>query len=167
MSKLNIFTEPSLVLHKKCAKVKKFDEKLSKLVLDMTETMRIGNGAGLAAPQIGKLIKIICVEYDPDKTDEKYKKELRAYDKIPLTILVNPKITKLSKETYIGPEGCLSLPKVELDIKRSCEINVIAQDITGKKIRVRARDFFARLLQHEIDHLDGILITDRSHENKK
>lgn len=166
MSKLNIITEPNKILHKKCAKIKKFDEKLRKLVLDMTETMRAGNGAGLAAPQIGKLIKIICIEYDPDKTDENYKKKLRAYEAIPLTILINPKITKASNETYIGPEGCLSLPGVELNIKRSCEISVIAQDSTGKKIRIRARDFFARLLQHEIDHLDGILITGKKKKIK-
>lgn len=161
MSKLNIYTEPNPVLHKKCFKVKKFDEKLSKLALDMTETMRAGNGAGLAAPQVGKLLKLLCIEYDPEKTEEKYKINLRAYKKIPLTILVNPKITKFSKETHIGLEGCLSLPDTELDIKRSCEISVIAQDIMGNRLRIRARDFFARLLQHEIDHLDGILITDR------
>lgn len=157
---MNIVTEPAKILHQQSKKVKKFDKKLADLALEMIEIMRENNGVGLSAVQVGKLIRISVIEYKLKNMDEKCIKKLRAEDEIPLTILINPKVTKFSREKYTADEGCLSLPKLELPIKRSCEVNVLAQDLSGNKIKIRARNFFARVLQHEIDHTNGILITD-------
>lgn len=155
-----IITEPNSLLHKKSSKVKKFDEKLKNLAIEMIEIMRANDGVGLSAIQIGKPVKLCVIEYNPEKMDPEYMDEMLAYNKIPLTILVNPKITKFSKINHIAQEGCLSCPGKSIEKKRSSEVNVLAQDLNGKKIKVRAHDFHARVLQHEIDHTNGILITD-------
>lgn len=161
MNKLQIVTEPNNLLHQKSAKIKKFDKKLTDLALAMTEIMRANDGVGLSAVQVGKSVRLTVIEYMPQNMDEKCREELRAHHEIPLVYLVNPVITKKSRETHIGDEGCLSLPNIQIPVERSCEVNVLAYDLEGKRLRIRARDFFARVLQHEIDHLDGILITDR------
>jgi len=163
MSKLEILTEPDPKLHEKCKKVKVFDDKLKKLALDMAETIKENHGTiGLAAPQVGNQIRMIAIEYDPKKylSDEELKtcKE----KPIPLTVLVNPKITWHSKEKEFGDEGCLSLPDIEIPIERAKDIHVLAQNLEGKKLKIRASGYFARVIQHETDHLDGILITDLS-----
>lgn len=170
MSQLNIYTEPNPFLHQKCQKVTKFDAELKKLAQDMIETLFSNDGIGLAAPQIGKTIRLIVVEYNPERFTGKNSyskklmegKEAKKLKKIPLTVLVNPKITNCSLETEIADEGCLSLPNIEIPIKRSLKINVLAQDLDGNRLKIRTRDLFARILQHEIDHLDGILITDKT-----
>lgn len=164
MSTLNIITEPDPILHQKCKKVTKFDTGLKKLAQDMVETLFAENGVGLAAPQVGKNIKMIIVEFNPERFIDKAQKqkvEAKKKNTIPLTILVNPKITKCSRDTEVADEGCLSLPTIELPIKRSIKVNVLAYDLDGNKLKIRARDLFARILQHEIDHLDGVLITDK------
>lgn len=161
MNKLKIVTNKKF-LHQKSKKIKKFDKKLEQLACDMIEIMKEKDGVGLSAVQIGKLIKMTVVEYNPQKMDKEYINELKAYDSIPLTIIVNPKITFYSKEKYIADEGCLSLPETILPISRSNEIHVLAYDLKGNRIKIRAKNFFARVLQHEIDHLEGILITDRA-----
>ncbi len=158
---MKIFTEPNKILHKPSKKVKKFDEKLTRLALDMVETMRTQNGVGLSAIQVGKPIRLSVIEFKPKKMDQECVDELRANEPVPLTILVNPKITKYSRNKYTADEGCLSLPGLEIPIERSLEVNVLAQDIEGNKIKIRAKDFYARILQHEIDHTNGILITDK------
>jgi len=163
--KLNVVTVPNPLLHQKSAKVKKFDKSLKDLALAMVEIMKANNGVGLSAVQVGKLIKLTVVEYIPQNMDEESKKALKAHRPFPLTFLVNPKITKFSKTTHIGDEGCLSLPEVEVPVKRAVEINVLAQDLEGNRIKIRARDYHARILQHEIDHLNGILITDKIKNN--
>lgn len=158
---MKIVTEPNTILHQKCAKVKKFDKSLHDFAIEMIDALRKYNGVGLSAVQLGKPINMTVIEYIPQNMDENSKKELRANESIPLMILVNAKITKFSDKTYIAPEGCLSLPEKEYPIKRSCEVHVLAQDINGERVKIRARDFFARILQHELDHANGILITDK------
>lgn len=165
MEKLKIITEPNKILHQKCNKVKVFDAKLEKLAQNMTETLFANNGVGLAAPQIGKVVKMIVIEFNPERfkdTDTDKKDEEINEKPIPLTILINPKIISFSRETEVQEEGCLSLPKIEIPIKRACTVKVLAQDITGNRIKIKAKGLFARALQHEIDHLEGILITDKN-----
>jgi peptide deformylase len=161
---MKLIIEPNPKLRQISKKIKKFDKNLEKLALSMIETMRKENGVGLSAIQIGKPVKLSVIEFQKKKMDQQCIEEMRAYNEIPLTILVNPKITKYSKNSYIASEGCLSLPKIEIPIKRSAEVNVLAYDLQGNRIKIRARDFFARILQHEIDHTNGILITDRINE---
>jgi peptide deformylase len=166
MKTLKVITEPNQLLHKESKKVKKFDDYLENLASKMIEIMRKNGGVGLSSVQVGKLLKMVVVEYLPEFMTKENRIKLNAHEPLPLTILVNPKITKLSKETNVGCEGCLSLPETELNIIRPNEISLIAQNIKGEKIRIRARNYLARIILHEIDHLDGILITDRAVNEK-
>src|SRR3990167_96035 len=158
---MEIITDPNSILHQKAKKIKKFDEKLQKLVHNMTNELFRSKGVGLAAPQISQSIRLIVIEYSPKRflTNKELKDNKER--NIPLTIMINPKITWQSKVKNTENEGCLSLPDIEVPIKRSKEIHATAQDINGKKIKIRAKGLYARVLQHEIDHLDGILLTDR------
>ena len=132
------------ILRAKAKKISRFDDHLQKLVADMWETMRAAPGVGLAAPQIGESIRVLVAEYEDEHC-----------------ALVNPEITKRSEEMVLGTEGCLSIPGVVGDdISRHEAITIKARDPKGKEIRITAEGWFARVLQHEIDHLDGVLFTD-------
>ncbi len=126
-----------------------FDDELRELVRDMFETMYHAEGIGLAAPQIG-LSKRVCVVdlRHEDKPDEK-------------VALVNPKVVWASDETEKEPEGCLSIPGLEEIVRRPARVRIEGKDPDGKDISVEADELFARALQHEIDHLDGVLFLDR------
>lgn len=124
--------------------------------------MRRFDGVGLAAPQIEKSIRLLVCEFQP-KEGEELDKNLQPF---PLTVLVNPVITKYSKDEVVFDEGCLSFLGLEMKISRPREVNVLAQDQTGKKIKIRAKGLFARILQHEIDHLNGILFPDYAKDVK-
>ncbi|HET9109321.1 MAG TPA: peptide deformylase [Ktedonobacterales bacterium] len=133
------------VLRAKAKKVSRFDAYLERLVADMWETMREAPGVGLAAPQVGESIRVLVAEYDDEAV-----------------ALVNPEIIKRSDDEELGQEGCLSIPGfLGDDVPRASAITVKARDPRGKEIRVKAEGWFARILQHEIDHLDGVLYTDR------
>ncbi len=129
----------------------------------MTETMRKDYGVGLAAPQLGLLWRIVALEYNPTEDMKKLYPGEKPFD---LKILINPQITRFSKECVDMDEGCLSLPNLELPVNRPKEINVLAQDINGQKIKIRAKGLLARVIQHEADHLDGVLFTDRAKGRK-
>ncbi len=144
---------PNPILKQKTKKVTVFNYELRTLASSMTDLMRANRGVGLAANQINSDQRLIVVEYEPETKDD---------PTIPLTVLVNPTITDTGRETDIVDEGCLSIPYVELPIKRPIKINVLATDLDGKRIKIKAQDIFARILQHEIDHLNGVLITDRA-----
>ena len=131
------------ILRAKTKKIPKVTKDILKLIKDMAETMAQADGVGLAAPQIGQSIRL-CLAMVEGK----------------ITPLINPKITWKSKETYIDQEGCLSLPGVWLDISRSKEIVLKYTDHKGKPQEKKLMDFSARVVQHEVDHLDGILIVD-------
>lgn len=132
------------ILRKKSKEVTVFDDKLKELVADMKETMIAENGAGLAAPQIGILKRVVVCMID-DKIKE----------------FINPVIVKSSGE-IIDVEGCLSVPGKRGDVARPEKVTVEAQDINGKKIKYTGKDFNARVLCHETDHLNGILYIDRA-----
>ncbi|GHO86554.1 peptide deformylase [Dictyobacter formicarum] len=139
-----IITTENPILRQKAKKVHHFDPSLPKLVEDMFETMRAANGVGLAGPQIAQSIRVFVAEYEDRKV-----------------AIFNPEIVKAEGEEK-GPEGCLSIPGyIGENIRRATKIVVKGQDVRGKAIRVNAEGWFARILQHEIDHLDGILFIDR------
>ena len=139
------FNDP--VLREKCKKVGKVDKKIKKLIVDIAQTMKKNQGIGLAAPQVGVSKRAITIQ-----TNLKGQRILG---------LVNPKILKKSRETEKDEEGCLSFPGIFLKIKRAKEIEIESLDINGEKIKMKAQGLLARVFQHEIDHLDGILFFNR------
>jgi methionyl-tRNA formyltransferase len=158
MKKLPVTLVPNPVLRNKAKKVTTFGPELYNLAQEMIVTMRNHRGMGLAAPQVSQDLRLIVAEYVPEEKGE---------TPIPLTILVNPTITESGKATDVMEEGCLSIPGVDLPIRRSTQVNVLAQDLQGNKIKIRAKDLFARVLQHEIDHTNGILIPERAYPDLK
>ena len=134
---------PDPVLRQKAKHVKIIDKSICKLVEDMIETMQDAPGVGLAAPQIGVPLRI-CVIGIPEK------------DPI---CLINPKVVRKSGERVVE-EGCLSLPGWVADVKRSEKVTVVAQDKTGKEVRIKGDKLLAQALEHEIYHLNGIVYID-------
>jgi peptide deformylase len=130
------------VLRQKAKKVSQFDRNLHKLIDDMVETMRAAPGVGLAAPQVGVPLRVAVVEVE-DK----------------LTVLVNPEIIKRNGEQELD-EGCLSVPGYWGRIKRAESVTIKARDKHGKEIRVKGEGLFGQALQHETDHLNGMLYID-------
>lgn len=144
MALRKILTMEHPALRAKAKKVSRFDPWLERLVNDMRETMREAPGVGLAAPQIGESVRVLVAEYEEQQV-----------------ALVNPEIVKASEEQELGTEGCLSIPGYVGDnVPRALAVTVKARDPKGKEIRIKADGWFARILQHEIDHLDGVLYID-------
>ena len=142
---LNIITHPNKILRKKTQEIENvLDPEIQQLAQDMIKAMNKDEGVGLAAPQVGKSLSLITIDFKDG----------------PL-ILFNPKITFFSKKKEEGEEGCLSLPEIYGQVERSHKIRVKALDQEGKKIKFKAEGLFARVLQHEIDHLNGVLIIDK------
>lgn len=156
MAILDIVIEGDPVLRKKTVKVRRADEGIRKLADDMYETMLDAPGVGLAAPQVGKSIRLIVVHVPEDEDDGTPEVSLK---------LLNPEIIK-SFGTQVGAEGCLSIPGWAGNVERAMNITVKATDMNDKPVRIKAQGYLAVVLQHEIDHLDGILFPDRI-ENKK
>ena len=151
---LEILVSPNPGLHKKTSEIKQITPEIMGLIEDMTETMRKKDGMGLAAPQVGVAIKLAVVENNSkDEGDHPAP--------LPLTALINPKIISYGYTLEEQGEGCLSVPNKEYKIIRPTEINVLYFDISGRRHRMRAKGMPARVIQHELDHLDGILISDR------
>lgn len=152
MAVLTIMTEGDPRLREKSVKVRRVDDEVRRLVRDLRETMAHAEGVGLAAPQVGVLRRIIVIgapaglEHEDDP----------AFD----LALINPEIVRASGR-QVGPEGCLSIPDWYGDVARAMNVTVKARDPDDKEVRIKASGYLARILQHEIDHLDGILFIDR------
>ncbi len=160
MAILPIIQPDNPVLRKKAHKINKFDDPaLQQLIEDMIETLADARGVGLAAPQVAQSMRLILVRL-PDETDEDREEYGDQAGK--LHIFINPKITKESREMVAGVEGCLSIPGLVGEVDRHEMVVVTGQDRAGKDIRIKARGWLARVFQHEIDHLDGVLFTDRT-----
>lgn len=157
MALLNIVRDPDPILRKKAVKLRKADTGIRKLATDMWETMMDAPGVGLAAPQIGKSIRLITVHVPADEEDGT---EEANY------ILLNPEIVKSSGEQF-GAEGCLSIPGIAGNVKRAYNVTVKAMDLDNRPIRIKAEGYLAVVLQHEIDHLDGVLFTDLIEDRKE
>ena len=155
MAKKQILTIPDPLLRKVSEPVNSVNSEVKKLMDDMLDTMYAAPGIGLAAVQIGVLMRVIVIELS--KKDKK---------KNPLFI-VNPEITSKSKELFSYEEGCLSIPNQFAEVKRpsSCKINFL--DYNGKKSEINAEGLLATCIQHEVDHLNGILFIDHLSKLKK
>ena len=155
MTVLKLYTYPEPVLKKKAAKVEKVDDEIRQLLDDMLETMYADAGVGLAAPQVGvsKRIVVIDVEQEDDEEGNFCKGH-------PL-FLVNPEIIWHSDEQSCQFEGCLSVPEQRAEVDRYVKVRVHYQDYNGQEQEISADGLLAIALQHEIDHLDGILYIDR------
>lgn len=148
MAVREILTWESPRLRMKSIKVKRMDRTTQALIDDMLDTMRAAEGIGLAAPQIGVLLRVIVAEY-PDEENEEWHQQ----------VLVNPEV--VSKEGEWTPEeGCLSIPGYVATVPRAERVTIKGRDRTGKQVRVKADGMLAHILQHEIDHLDGVLYID-------
>jgi peptide deformylase len=146
LSILQIVQYPAEILETTCNPVVLFDDSLHKLLDDMFETMYEANGVGLAAPQIGIAKQIAVIDITEDQTGK--------------LELINPILTEIHGE-QIGVEGCLSFPGVFGDVNRAMTIKGSAKDRYGETFSFEAEDFLARAIQHEIDHLNGILFTSK------
>lgn len=151
MAVREILGAENLSLRRKARRIRRFDHSLEPIIADMVETVRASRGVGLAAPQIGIPLRIIVVEL-PQKEEEPTSGKLY--------VLLNPEIVSSSGEEE-GEEGCLCLPGYAGEVKRATHITVKAQDREGKEVRLKAEGYFARVLQHEIDHLNGFIFVDR------
>ena len=152
MATRGIITLGHPTLRQKARKVTKFGPELRQLIDDMVETMRAAPGVGLAAPQVNVAERVIVVELPADE-EEGLPAELYAF--------VNPEIVKASRHKEEGQEGCLSIPGYLGEVERHTEIIVRGEDAYGKPQRIKAYDYLARIFQHEIDHLDGLMFIDR------
>jgi len=137
------------ILRTKSKPINKIDEEILNLIKDMQETMKKDNGIGLSACQIGKDVRLFVI-------DDNYSKNC---------VFINPEIIKLSKKTEIIEEGCLSLPNMFIPIKRAKSLKIKAINEKGKLFRLKAKNMLARVIQHEFDHLNGILICDNEQKN--
>lgn len=148
MALLKLYEYPHPVLKQKTEKVEKVDAKIQKLLDDMLETMYASNGCGLAAPQIGVSKKIVVVDiaHEDEEANPIY--------------MVNPEIIWKSEEKVCGEEGCLSVPGQRADVERHASVKVKYLDYNGKEQAMLAEDFLAIAIQHELDHLDGVLYID-------
>lgn len=151
MSVLKLYEYPEEVLRQKCAKVSKVDDDLRCFLDDMLETMYVDKGCGLAAPQVGVTKRIIVLDDNPSDEDKSARHPM---------YLINPEIIWHSEETVLFNEGCLSLPGQRAEVERFEKVRVHYIDYNGNEQEVLADDLLAIILQHEIDHLDGILYID-------
>ena len=153
MAILKIREYPDPILSMKAKPVGKISPKEFRLIQDMIETMYQEDGVGLAAPQVGISQRIIVVSPEGEPGDEE--------------VYINPEILESSQDEEVGPEGCLSLPGVSCDVRRAKRIQLRTLDLKGKQRTEDLKDFHARVMQHEIDHLNGVLLIDRLDFNRR
>jgi peptide deformylase len=168
-----IVTLPDPVLRRKARPVTVFDKALQTLIDDMVETMRDAPGVGLAAPQVGISDRLIVVEYaDPPEEEDEAAPEAGSNGREPasepkpvkpkLYVMVNPEIVKTSEEVVSGVEGCLSIPGLVGEVERFAAVQVKGQNRRGQTMKVKAEGWLARIFQHEIDHINGVVFPDRA-----
>lgn len=135
--------------------VQEIDDGIRKIVKKMVRTMFKRNGIGLAAPQVGinKRIVVIDTSFGEDRDH--------------ILVLINPQITQKGQETVVMEEGCLSFPELYIPVERSRSISVKAVSLRGEELQFEATDYFARVIQHEVDHVNGVLMIDRVSPEKR
>ncbi|MDR1520524.1 MAG: peptide deformylase [Planctomycetota bacterium] len=147
MAILEIRKYPDPVLRETARPITAIDAKIRQLAADMIETMRSANGVGLAASQVGIPVRLALVDFDPEKRDPR--------------VLINPVIVKRFGRRELGEEGCLSFPDLRSQVKRSPRLLCQAQDLRGEELEYEVEGLTARAVQHELDHLDGLLFVDK------
>lgn len=167
MALRQIVTLPDPVLRRKAKAVTNFGKDLQTLIDDMIETMRDAPGVGLAAPQVGISERLAVVEYAEEDEDEEVETVHEDMEKPPkppkpkqLFVLINPEIVKASEEKVMGIEGCLSIPGLLGEVERHEALHVKALNRHGKPVKLKVDGWLARIFQHEIDHLNGVVFTD-------
>ncbi len=153
MAILSIKKYPDPILHKKAKEVTRIRKKTITLITDMVETMYAGNGLGLAANQVGVLQRIIVVNTTPSDEQDKKGKNHRSI------VLINPEILSCEGEN-VAEEGCLSFPNIAGNVKRATQVKVKGWNVNEETIEIEASGLPARILQHEIDHINGIVFID-------
>jgi peptide deformylase len=148
---------PDPVLRKKTSRVERIDSTLERLIEDMVETMHAAPGVGLAANQVGVSLQLAVIDLSSRENEEQ---------RHPLLVIINPEMLSM-EGSVIEEEGCLSIPDYAEKVKRAARVKVRAQDRTGKKFEIEAEGLMAKALQHEIDHLNGLLFVDKLSPLKK
>lgn len=157
MTTREIVTLPDSVLRLKARKVLAVDDEVRRLIDDMIETMRIAPGVGLAAPQVGDSRRVIVVEYaEPPEQEGEPARSPKLY------VLVNPEIVRHGQDLVTGVEGCLSVPGLIGQVERYDAATVKGLNRQGQSVRIKAAGWLARIFQHEIDHINGVVFTDRA-----
>ena len=151
-----IITNPDPVLRRKARPVTEYGEDLQRLIDDMVETMHQEPGVGLAAPQVSVSQRVIVVEYGDENDDIDEPAPPKLY------VVINPEITSFSEEKEISTEGCLSVPGLLGDVERSLEVTVKGKSRRGQPAKIKAKGWLARIFQHEVNHLDGVLFIDKA-----
>lgn len=141
------------VLRQPAKRIAKVDDSIRKIIREMLQTMYSADGIGLAAPQVGIHKQLIVIDINLDKPD------------VPPLVLINPKVTKTSSNVCQAEEGCLSIPGVYLDVYRPEEIEVSYKNEQGKPSKLKATGLLSRAIQHEMDHLNGVMFVDRVDNN--
>ena len=153
MAVREIVTIPHPTLRRNARKVNDFGPQLQTLIDDMVETMRLAPGVGLAAPQVDVPLRVIAVEFG-DEEDETVEPSLYT--------VVNPEIARASRDTVVGTEGCLSIPGIVGDVERNQSVTIKGFSRRGQPMKIKAEGWLARIFIHEIDHLNGVLFTDKA-----
>src|SRR5437667_5590819 len=161
--RLSILQYGDPILRAKGKHIEKIDNRIRELAQDMIETMHAANGVGLAAPQVGESLQLTVLDVsqveDRPSTMKLNGRVIPPESAMPL-VLINPQID-LAGETETGTEGCLSFPEITGDIERATSITARAETLDGEPIEIEATGFLSRAIQHEVDHLNGILFIDR------
>ena len=157
MALREIRSYPDPVLREKTSRVERIDGTLERLIEDMVETMRAAPGVGLAANQVGVPLQLAVIDLSSREDEEQ---------RHPLIVIINPEVLAM-EGSVIDEEGCLSIPDYSEKVKRAARVKVRAQDRTGKQFEIEAEGLMAKALQHEIDHLNGLLFVDRLSSLKK
>ena len=143
---------PDAVLRMRAREVERFDDDLARLADKMAQLMHDARGVGLAATQVGVLQRLFVLQLADDDD---------------VTTIVNPEITKRSRSTEIADEGCLSLQGVLVPVERALEVTIEGQDVTGAPLELELEEIDARVVQHELDHLDGVLMLERTDDESR
>jgi peptide deformylase len=152
-----ICTYPDPVLRNKTSRVERIDNALDRLIEDMVETMHAAPGVGLAANQVGVPLQLAVIDLSSRENEEQ---------RHPLLVIINPELLVM-EGSVLEEEGCLSIPDYAEKVRRAARVKVRAQDRTGKLFELEAEGLMAKALQHEIDHLNGLLFVDRLSSLKK
>lgn len=163
---LSICTYGNPVLRQKAVEVTAVTAEIHELAKDMFETMYAERGVGLAAEQVGRTERMFVVDIPPESDMDDHGQRENPTVEMPL-VFINPKITGHTDDVQLGPEGCLSFPEIFANVERWYEVDAEYIDLHGVPQTLHARGLLARAIQHELDHLDGILLVDRMSHVKK